>query len=197
MGGRHGLNPNQKRFVDEYLIDRNATQAAIRAGYCKGTKNKKSPQTVAHDLLRLPWVIEEIDKKQARIAQKLEITSENIAREYARIAFANFADFGKWGGGNFDLTDSDSLTEDQTRAVQEVSQTVTRDGGSITIKLHDKKGALDSLAKHLGMFVDKIEHSGSLNILPPKIVMSLDPITQPDQEIVEDPTNNNDSSERS
>lgn|GEM_PF-3981158 len=60
---------------------------------------------------------------------------------------------------------SDKLTPDQTAAVAEVIQTETVNGRNLRIKLGDKISALNSLARHLGMFKDKSEHSGGVTVL--------------------------------
>ncbi len=78
------LTPKQARFVDEYLIDLNATQAAIRAGY-----SKKSAYSTGQENLKKPVVAEEIRKRRDFISQELQITQERVARELARIGFAD------------------------------------------------------------------------------------------------------------
>ena len=70
----------------------------------------------------------------------------------------------KWGPDGVTLRDSSELTDDEAAMVAEVVQTTTDKGGSIRLKLHDKKGALDSIAKHLGLFIEQHEHSGALGV---------------------------------
>ena len=147
-----GLTAKQERFVAEYLIDLNATQAAIRAGY-----SRKSSERIGHGLLKKSQVFASVQKAREKIAGKLEVTAEKIVREYARIAFSDMRRFATWGADSVNLIDSKELTEDEARCVSELSQTTSKDGGSIKFKLHDKKGALDSLAKHLGMFIERTE----------------------------------------
>ena len=60
------------------------------------------------------------------------------------------------------LRESDTLSEDESAIVAEVSETVTQAGSSLKLKTHDKVKALELLGKHMGMFVDKVEHSGSI-----------------------------------
>lgn len=139
------LTPKQARFVLEYTKDFNGTQAAMRAGY-----SQKTASIQAFDLLRKPNVQEAVQKSCQKTAAKLEITRERLIAEYAKLAFSNMGEFAKWNADRVDLIDSETLTPDQTAAVAEIGQTVTKDGGSIRFKLHDKKGALDSLAKMCG-----------------------------------------------
>lgn len=147
-----GLTPKQQKFVDEYMIDLNATQAAIRAGY---SVNRASE--IGYQLLRKTTVAEAIAAKQKKLAAKAEITAERIINELAKIAFADMGNYATWGSRGITLKESTDLTPDQTAAVSELSETVTESGGSTRFKLHDKKGALELLGKHLGMFKDRVE----------------------------------------
>lgn len=75
------LTPKQERFIAEYLVDMNATQAAIRAGY-----SAKTADTISGQLLRKSWVREEIKKRQAHVEAKIELTTERILRDLGQIA---------------------------------------------------------------------------------------------------------------
>lgn len=146
------MTPKQERFVQEYLIDLNATQAAIRAGY-----SKKRADAIGYDILRKPEIQAAIQEGQKRIAHNLGVTAERIVTEYARIAFADMGALADWNARGMTIRPSNEIVPDQTAAIQEVVLTPAKDGGiSIRIKLHDKIRALDSLARHLGMFEDKV-----------------------------------------
>jgi phage terminase small subunit len=145
MPGRR-LTPRQERFIKEYLVDLNATQAAIRAGY-----SPKTAKQIAAENLSKPYLQTAIQAAQHRLAHRLEVTQETILREYARIAFIRLDDVATWGEGGLTLKPSAELTPDHTAAIAEISDTATEDGHKLRLKLHDKKGALDSLAKHLGL----------------------------------------------
>lgn len=141
------LNAKQQSFIDHYVELKNATEAAKRAGYSKKTAGAKG-----HDLLKNIEIKAQIDKRLQELSIKTNITAERILEEYARIAFANSGDFFTWTEGAVELVPSDDLTDEQKAAVAEVSQTVTENGGSIKLKLHDKLKALEALAKHLNLF---------------------------------------------
>ena len=79
-----GLTAKQERFVQEYLVDLNATQAAIRAGYSE----KRADQT-GYENLRKPEIQKRIQALKDKTADKLEITAERVLQERAKIAFAN------------------------------------------------------------------------------------------------------------
>ena len=73
--------------------------------------------------------------------------------------------FTTWGPSGVTLRDSAELDEDAARCVAEVSETTSKDGGSVKFKLHDKVGALTLAGKHLGMFTERVEHTGVLEVL--------------------------------
>lgn len=150
------LPPRQQQFITEYLVDLCATQAAIRAGYSAKTAYSKG-----HALLKLPAVKEAIAEAQAERRRQLGITEDRVLREYAKIAFADARDYMSWGKGGVILLDSSELTPEQAAAVAEVAEHPLKDGGvAVRLKLHDKKGALDALSKHMGLFVERVEHTG-------------------------------------
>lgn len=81
------LNEKQKRFVLEYLIDLNATQAAIRAGY-----SKKTAYSIGQENLKKPEIQKAIQAKQNKLQNKLEITQERVLEELAQVAFSKASD---------------------------------------------------------------------------------------------------------
>lgn len=151
-----GLTPKQRKFVSEYLVDLNATQAAIRAGY-----SKKTAGTMAQRLVAKSHIREAIKAAQSRREKRTEITQDRVLNELARVAFGNSRAVMSWGPGGLALRNSDDLTEDEAALVSEVRETTTRDGGSLALKTHDKMKALELLGKHLGMFDRKPEEIDS------------------------------------
>lgn len=146
----------QKRFVEEYLIDLNATQAAVRAGYSPRTANEQAARFLAN-----PEIQEQIQAAQAERSKRTEITADAVLAEYAKIAFANMDDFAIWAGGTVAVQDSRTIGRDKTAAVESVTE--TKDG--IRIKLYSKLAALDALAKHLGLNAPvDVNVSGSLDV---------------------------------
>lgn len=151
------LTPKMQRFIEEYLIDLNATQAAIRAGYSEKTADK-----IGHENLVKPEIKKALDVAMKERSERTQVTADMVVKELAKIGFSNMRKFASWSKDGVSLIDSETLDEDDAACVQEVSQTITEAGGSIKFKLHDKKSALDSLGKHLGMFVEKIQHTGAI-----------------------------------
>jgi phage terminase small subunit len=149
------FTPKQARFVEEYLIDLNATQAAIRAGYSAKNADKIGPE-----LLGKTRVAEAIEKAIAERSQRTEITQDQVLKELALIGFANAGNYFDWGPDGVSLLDKGDLTEAQRSVVAEVSQTKTEHGGTIRLKLHDKQAALVNLGRHLGLFTDHLKVNG-------------------------------------
>ena len=147
------LSSKQRRFVEEYLIDTNATQAAIRAGY-----SKKTAQQMGSENLLKPVIAAEIQTEMDKRSERTEITADRVLEEIAKMAFANIEDFVDWTNGTITVKSSSGLTKRQTAAVSEISESVSATGGTVKIKLHDKKGSLELLGKHLKLFTEKHEH---------------------------------------
>lgn len=139
------MTDKQQRFCEEYMVDLNATQAAIRAGY--------SPQTaeqIGYQLLQKTSVCAEIARLQAAQSARTGITADRVLREYARIAFAALPDVADENGAL-----RSDLSPDDAAAIQSFKVKVTDAGVEQEVKLHDKLHALDALAKHLGITAPK------------------------------------------
>ena len=129
------LTAKQQRFVEEYLIDLNATQAAIRAGY-----SEKTAEQLGYQLLQKTSVLKAIEEAQAKREERTQITQDYV------------------------LTNIQKVIE-RCMQVQQVDNclTQTEDGELAQAFMFKEQGALkglELLGKHLGMFKDKIEHSG-------------------------------------
>lgn len=152
---RKGLEHRQIRFVEEYLVDLNATQAVVRSGY--KVSNLQSASSIGHDNLRKPAIA-------AAIAMALDerwgVTKARIVEEYAKIAFANFGDFAVWDETGLTVKPSSEIGEDKLAAVCEISETSTATARTKRIKTHDKLAALQGLGKVVGLFTDKHQLSG-------------------------------------
>ena len=152
------LTPKQRRFVNEYLIDLNATQAAIRAGY-----SKKTAKDIGGENLSKPAIQAEIQKRQVKLQNTLEITQDRVLQEYARLAFYDPRKLFQPDGTPKPI---EALDDDTAAALAglEVREEFEGAGENRTFvgytkkyKLANKLGALDSLAKHLGLFEPKEE----------------------------------------
>jgi len=153
------LTPKQQRFAENYLIDLNATQAAIRAGY-----SKKTAQQMSSEILLKPVVQARIQELMEKRSERTQITQDMVVKELAKAGFSNMRDYAEWGPSGVTLIDSDELKEEQAAIVSEVSETVTQHGGTIRCKLHDKIRALELLGKHLGIFKEEDKSTGDIYI---------------------------------
>ena len=146
------LTEKQRRFVDEYLIDLNATQAAIRAGYSVKTAREQASQ----NLTKLN-IQQAISEKMAERSKRTGVNQDRIVMELAKIAFVNAADVID----SDDATIKAGATADDTAAIQSVKVKVipTKEGEGVEreIRLNDKLKALELLGKHLGMWNDKLD----------------------------------------
>lgn len=159
------LSHKQKRFVEEYLVDLNATQAAIRAGY-----SARSAKQTGSRLKQRPDVMAAVDAGRAKLSEKTGITQERVLSELARIGFANILDYMTLDHEGLARVDLSTLSRDQAAAIAAVEvdtrRTRATDGAEtaevekVKFKLYDKRAALVDLGKHLGLFTEKHEHAG-------------------------------------
>jgi phage terminase small subunit len=140
-----GLTARERCFVQEYLVDLNASQASIRAGY-----SKNSASQLAYTLTKRPRVAAAIRAAMDARAKRTQITADRVLREFARIAFADIRSFTEPGQESLTVKSLDALSADDAAAIAEVRR--SSDGKDLKVKLHDKKKALDSIARHLGLF---------------------------------------------
>lgn len=160
------LTKKQRLFVREYLVDLNATQAAIRAGYSAKTAHSAGPR-----MLTNVGVQAAIQEAMGKRAEKLELSADTVLRELARVALA---DVGQAYDENGQLKPFSEMPEDVRRSISYVEDTEM----GRKARFWDKTKALDLLGKHLKLFteVSSVELSGpggkplvaGVVILPPE-----------------------------
>ena len=138
------LTPKQIAFVEQYLIDFNAAQAAIRAGY-----SPKTARSQASRLLTNVNVEKALLQRRQEITDANELTPEKVVAELVKVAFASMSTYTNWGPLGLKLVASDQLPEGAAAAVAEVTESVTDKSYNLRFKLHDKVGSLDKLLKYL------------------------------------------------
>lgn len=148
------LTEKQKRFVEEYLIDMNGARAAREAGY-----SESAARETASRLLKTPEVAQAVRKARESLSERTEITQDWVLQRWAAIADVDkrafFDDAGR-------LRPVSEWTREMALAVDGLDVTETEGEIAVKIsklKLSSSKAALDSIARHLGMFKDKVEVS--------------------------------------
>lgn len=150
------MTEKQKIFADEYLIDLNATRA-YRAAY-PSVKKDATAKSAGSRMLANVNVAKYISERMQERQQRTEVTQDMVIKELAAIAFSRATDYAEVKGGTACIKDTDALSDQQIRAIAGIKE----GANGIEIKLNDKEKALELLGKHLGMFRDKLEVSGTL-----------------------------------
>lgn len=144
------LTPKQKAFVDEYLVDLNATRA-YRAVY-KGCKSDGAASVNGSRLLANPKVAEYLAKRRKDMQTRTEVTQDRVIQELAAIAFSDIADYAGMDIVNEQpevlVTPTKSISPHKRAAIAGIKQ----GANGIEVKLYDKLEALDKLCRHLGLF---------------------------------------------
>lgn len=143
-----GLTDKQEKFCQEYLIDLNGTQAAIRAGYSKNSANEQAAQNLA----KLS-IINRLNELRKGLSEKVGITQKMVLDELAKIGFSNIKDYMD---GHLSMKNLNEVEEDKAAAIGSIKKTVSTFEGGETVytefKLHDKIKSLELIGKHLGFF---------------------------------------------
>lgn len=162
MSEERKLTEKQAAFCREYLVDLNATQAAIRAGYSEDTAS-----VIGSENLAKPYIQEIIQAERAKVAERTYISAEKVLREYARIAFGDIRKFYDAEGKIKNIADLDDDAAAALASIDIDELYEWADGAKINvgitkkIKTHNKLPALDALSKHLGLFTKDNEQKGA------------------------------------
>lgn len=153
------LNPRQERFVQEYLVDLNATQAAIRAGYSEATAESQGPRLLGNAKIQSAIY-------DGRLAQqeRTQVTADKIVHELALVAFGTLDDVAPWDEDGPHLIPSKDLARDQRAMIASIKakrERPWRGQGEdaepwqvehIEVKREDKMKALELLGKRFGLW---------------------------------------------
>lgn len=149
------LTPKQERFCEEYIVDLNATQAAIRSGY-----SKKSARLIGSKNITKVDIQMKIQGLADRRSERTRITADMVLKELARCAFLDPRKLFNEEGDLKRITDLDSDVAAAIAGMDiSVVKTQVSDVTTLTskIRLVDKKGVLELLGKHLALFTDRLE----------------------------------------
>lgn len=147
------LNARQQRFVEEFLVDLNATQAAIRAGY-----SKRTARAIGCENLTKPDIAAEISKRRNSITAGCVVDRARVLTELARVGMSDIRKLYDSDGKMRKVTDLDDETAACIAGVEvdeiEVGETVI--GHTRKVKRFDKTKALELLGRHLGLWKDPV-----------------------------------------
>lgn len=146
------LTPKQKRFCEEYVIDFNGAQAAIRAGFSKNAAKEQAAR-----LLTKANITEYVKILQTKLQERSQITADMVINELAKCGFSNIQDFIERGNSTVDLSEVDARKAAAVSSVKVTNKTYgsgedTTVEQQVEFKLYDKVSALNLLGKHFGTF---------------------------------------------
>lgn len=153
------MTNKQKRFVEEYLVDLNATQAAIRAGYSPKTANEQGNRLLSNVSIQ-----HEVQRRMAEQSKRTGVTADRVVRELAKVAFL---DMTKVVDGQGRI--KENASEEDKSCIESIKykSSSTDQGDSVEreVKVASKLKALELLGKHLGMFSDKLNVEGAVPVI--------------------------------
>lgn len=153
------LTAKQQAFVNEYIVDLNATQAAIRAGY-----SEDAAGAIGAENLTKPEIAGAIQESLDLRSERTRITADRVLTEVAKLGFSNIRDIFTESGSLKNLA---SLPVEITAAIASVKVVTRKTGDEESpveyvheIKMADKRASLELLGKHLKLFADRTEVTG-------------------------------------
>lgn len=157
------LNPKQQKFIDFYVRDRNATEAAKAAGYSDKTAYSQGQRLLKH--VEIKSEVErrlKISSKQLQNAT--DLTKEKLLTELLPTIFGDLGDVASWTAEELKLIPSNELDDSLRKSIQSISTTRTTSqfgvNKKVSIKLNDRLRAIEIAAKMMGWIIQKNEHTG-------------------------------------
>jgi phage terminase small subunit len=142
------MDEKRRRFVREYLKTLDATAAGHAIGLAGETGARR-----ARRMLTEPAIAQAVERALAARRRRKLLSADRVLEEFARIAFADIRDYATWDGKSVTFLGGDEISDDAAAAIAEIAPV----GKAPRIKLHDKKAALNALARHLGLFAPRAE----------------------------------------
>lgn len=161
------LVENQLRFVEEYLKNGKKYTLAFKAVFPDSKfDDKRNLTKAAKRYFTIPKVQAAIALAESkalarvdRVITKYAVTKERITEELAKLAFTTAEDVMTWGPDGVIVKPSSELSDEAKASVAEVTETRSeKTGTTIKVKTYDKRAALETLGKSLGMFQEKVNH---------------------------------------
>lgn len=163
------LTKKNEVFCEEYLIDLNATQAAIRAGY-----SVESAGSIGSELLKKPEIRARIDKEMAERSKRTGINADRVLRELARVAFLNPKDVINLNTAEVkeDASEDDLAVIAGVKVKYVPHKDFDENGDPVIeqaiereVRMADKLKALELCGKHLGMFKDNPDSAAPVTVV--------------------------------
>lgn len=151
------LTPKQQRFVEEYLVDLNATQAAIRAGY-----SERTAYSIGQENLNKPDIDKAIRKARQEQSERTQMTADDVLRSLAEIASVDIGEAFNEDGSLKALKDIPPAVR---RAISGIDiQEINSEGKTLghvkKVRFWSKDRTLEMLGRHFELFTDKVKHEG-------------------------------------
>jgi phage terminase small subunit len=160
------LKPKQQRFVDEYLIDLNATAAAKRTGY-----SERTAYSIGQELLKKPEITEALERAKAERAERTRIDADWLLRRLADEAVADMADLYDADGNLKPIADWPLIwRQGLVAGIESATEKAGDDAKDITVvrkvKLTDRGRRLELIGRHIDVqaFRDRVEFAGKVNV---------------------------------
>jgi phage terminase small subunit len=160
-----GLTAKESRFVEEYLVDLNATQAAIRAGY-----SQKTAAQIGYENLRKPHIVDAIAKAMAERSDRTKVTADRVLTGIAELAYYDIAELFADDGSlkaiwEIPIRVRNAIAGIEVEDLWEGRGEAREHIGTLhKVKLADRKGNLELLGRHLKLFTDKVEHEAGASL---------------------------------
>lgn len=161
------LTDRDMKVIDNYFTNGWKKAKALKdAGFVSG-------KSYVHAFYKKPLVVQEIQRRRDSEADKYEVTRERLIQEYAKLAYNSLGDLVEIAEDGTGWIDLRKLTPGRRAALAEFSTDEYKEergeGGAVVkkmrVKFHDKKGALDSLARIMGLFQEKVQVTGELSLV--------------------------------
>ncbi|MFA7654389.1 MAG: terminase small subunit [Candidatus Magasanikbacteria bacterium] len=164
------MKPEEKSLTDkevllaeQYVIHGDYHRAGMAAGYAK-----MNARVSAMRNLKRPHVRAYVEKLRKERAKRCRVTSDQVIEELMKIGFSNICDIISWNANKKEITlrSYDSIPDSVKACIQEISESPGPRGRGkvIKLKLYDKPQALTQIGRHLGMFTDKVQHGGEVDV---------------------------------
>ena len=155
------MRPREELFCREYLTDLNPVQAALRAGYSRGTAEEAYRWIKKGDSREKPGVRARVEALMAQRARRTGINADRVIRELARLGLSRITDIVNPATGAL----RDGISEDDAAAIAGMRVKRGADFEEYEVRLWDKNKSLELLGKHLGIFAERVQVEGGVPVI--------------------------------